>query len=89
MEGKYTFVVKEDDDNVSVCITDGGKYHGVVYKYGVVSVPEKENPDGTLQFRFEYDIVDNYNVPKEEFNDEFLISLATFWFILLRTKKRA
>ena len=23
------------------------------------------------QFRFEYDIVDNYNVPKEEFNDEF------------------
>ena len=71
MEGKYTFVVKEDDDNVSVCITDGGKYHGVVYKYGVVSVPEKENADGTLPFRFEYDIVDNYDVPKEEFNDEF------------------
>ena len=71
MEGKYTFVVKEDDDNVSVCITDGGKYHGVVYKYGVVSVPEKENPDGTLPFRFEYDIVDNYDVPKEEFNDDF------------------
>ncbi len=68
---KYTFVAREDDDLASVCITDGGKYHGVVYKYGVVSVPEKENADGTLPFRFEYDIVDNYNIPKEEFNEEF------------------
>ena len=36
-----------------------------------MSIPEKENADGTLPFRFEYDIVDNYNVPKEEFNEEF------------------
>ena len=64
MEGKYTFVAREDDDVVSVCITDGGKY-------GAVSIPEQENPDGTLPFRFEYDIVDNYNIPREEFNDEF------------------
>ena len=71
MEGKYTFVAREDDDVGSVCITDGGKYHGVVYKYGAVSIPEQENPDGTLPFRFEYDIVDNYNIPREEFNDEF------------------
>ena len=54
---KYTFVARENDDVASVCITDGGKYHGVVYKYGVVSVPEEENADGTLPFRFEYDIV--------------------------------
>ena len=36
MEGKYTFVAREDDDVVSVCITDCGKYHGVVYKYGTI-----------------------------------------------------
>ena len=71
MEGKYTFVAKEDDDLASVCITDHGKYHGVVYKYGVVSVAEEENEDGTLPFRFEYDIVDNYGVSKEEFGEEF------------------
>jgi|TARA_R110002167_G_scaffold221427_1_gene426191 hypothetical protein len=71
MEGKYTFVAKEDDDLASVCITDHGKYHGVVYKYGVVSVAEKENENGTLPFRFEYDIVDNYGVSKEEFGEEF------------------
>ena len=71
MEGKYTVVAKEDDDLASVCITDHGKYHGVVYKYGVVSVAEKENENGTLPFRFEYDIVDNYGVSKEEFGEEF------------------
>jgi hypothetical protein len=71
MEGKYTFVAKEDDDLASICITDRGKYHGVVYKYGVVSVAEKENEDGTLPFKFEYDIVDNYNIPREEFGEEF------------------
>ena len=71
MKGKYTFVAKEDDDLASICITDNGKYHGVVYKYGVVSVAEKENEDGTLPFKFEYDIVDNYNIPREEFDGEF------------------
>ena len=71
MEGKYTFVVKEDDDNVSVCITDGGKYDGVVYKYGVVSVAEEENPNGTLNFQFEYDIVDSNGHKKEYFRDDF------------------
>ena len=71
MKGKYTFVSKKDDDLASICITDNGKYHGVVYKYGVVSVAEEENEDGTLPFRFEYDIVDNYGVSKDEFGEEF------------------
>jgi hypothetical protein len=71
MKGKYTFVAKEHDDFAAICITDNGKYHGVVYKYGVVSVAEKENEDGTLPFKFEYDIVDNYNIPREEFDGEF------------------
>ena len=71
MKDKYTFVVKDGDDVSSICITNNGKYHGVVYKYGVVSVAEKENEDGTLPFKFEYDIVDNYNIPREEFDGEF------------------
>jgi len=65
MKGKYTFVAKEHEDLASICITDRGKYHGVV------SVAEEENEDGTLPFKFEYDIVDNYNIPREEFGDEF------------------
>ena len=88
MEGKYTFVARENDDVASVCITDGGKYHGVVYKYGVVSIPEKENADGTLPFRFEYDIVDNIMFRKRSSMKSFLNSLVIYWLILLRTKKR-
>tara|TARA_R110000823_G_scaffold950_1_gene3850 strand:+ start:642 stop:944 length:303 start_codon:yes stop_codon:yes gene_type:complete len=71
MKGKYTFVAKEHDDLASICITDNGKYHGVVYKYGVVSVAEKENEDGTLPFKFEFDIIDNYGLQKEKFDENF------------------
>ena len=67
---KFVYVTTKEQDQTCIGIKEG-KYHGVVYKYGVVSIPEKENADGTLPFRFEYDIVDNYNVPKEEFNEEF------------------
>jgi|TARA_R110000744_G_scaffold113666_1_gene212841 hypothetical protein len=71
MKGKYTFVAKEGDDLASICITNNGKYHGVVYKYGVVNVAEKEDENGNLPLRFEYDIVDNYGVSREEFDKEF------------------
>ena len=70
IKDRYTFVT--DSKNPWTCIgIKGGKFDGVVYKYGKVTLPEKENEDGTLPFQFEYDIVDNYNVPKEEFNEEF------------------
>lgn len=73
MRDKYTFVTTEEegDDLASICITNDGKYHGVVYKYGVVSVDEEEDEDGKLPLHFEYDIVDNCGVPKEEFDEEF------------------
>jgi len=71
MKGKYTFVAKEGDDLASICIINNGKYHGVVYKYGVVNVAEKEDENGNLPLRFEYDIVDNYGVSREEFDKEF------------------
>ena len=71
MRDNYTFVAKEGDDVSSICITNNGKYHGVVYKYGVVSVNEEEDEDGNLPLRFEYDIVDNCGVSKEEFDEEF------------------
>ena len=70
MKGKYTFVSKKDDDLASICITDNGKYHGVVYKYGKVSFGE-ETKDGSMPFQFKYDILDNNGIPREQFNDEF------------------
>ena len=86
MKGKYTFVSKKDDDLASICITDNGKYHGVVYKYGVVSVAEEENEDGTLPFRFEYDIVDNYGVSKDEFGEEFFTLMGDILVHIIDTQ---
>ena len=72
IKDKYTFVSKVDDKWASVCIK-GGKFDGVIYKYGKVSIPEEENKneDGTLPFHFEYDIVDNVGISREEFNEDF------------------
>ena len=69
------FVSQVEDEWASVCIK-GGKFDGVIYNYGKVSVPKKENDDGTLPFRFEYNIIDNVGISREEFGEEFFILLG-------------
>ena len=75
IKDKYTFVSKVDDKWASVCIK-GGKFDGVIYKYGKVSVSKEENEDGTLPFQFEYDIIDNVGISREEFNEDFFILIG-------------
>ena len=61
---KYTFVENKEKTWQAVGLTkDAGKYQGVVYKYGKVSLGE-ETKDGNLPFRFEYDILDNNMIPR-------------------------
>ena len=75
IKSKYIFVSQEEDEWASVCIK-GGKFDGVIYNYGKVSVPKKENDDGTLPFRFEYNIIDNVGISREEFGEEFFILIG-------------
>ena len=72
IKNKYTFVSQKEDQWASIMITEG-KFKDVIYKYGKVSIPEEEdeNADGTLPFQFEYDIVDNVGIPREEFTEDF------------------
>ena len=72
IKDRYMFVSREDEDFASIMIKDG-KFKDVIYNYGKVSIPEEDNlnEDGTLPFRFEYTIVDNVGIPREEFNEEF------------------
>ena len=70
LKDKYTFVSKVDDKWASLCIR-GGEFDGVIYKYGKVSVSEEENEDGTLSFQFQYDIIDNVGISREDFDEEF------------------
>ena len=65
----YTYITTKSEDMQCIGIKKG-KFHGVVYKYGKVSLGE-ENSNGTLPFRFEYDILDSNLIPRESFNDEF------------------
>ena len=64
----YTYITTKNEDMQCVGIKKG-KYHGVVYKYGKVSLG-KENAAGYLPFKFEFDILDNNLIPKEEFGEE-------------------
>ena len=72
IKDRYTFVSQENEDFASIMIKDG-KFKDVIYNYGKVSIPEEDNlnEDGTLPFRFEYTIIDNVGVPREEFDEEF------------------
>jgi len=54
-----------------VCITNGGEFDGVIYKYGAVTIPSGFNEEGNLPFKFEFDIIDNYGLQKEKFDENF------------------
>ena len=68
----YMFVSQENEDFASIMIKDG-KFKDVIYNYGKVSIPEEDNlnDDGTLPFSFEYTIIDNVGIPRENFGEDF------------------
>ena len=66
---KFVYVESKSQDQTCIGIK-GGKFAGVVYKYGKVSFGE-DNPDGTKPLQFEYDIVDNNGIQREQFGEEF------------------
>ena len=72
IKDRYMFVSREDEDFSSIMIKDG-KFKDVIYNYGKVSIPEEDNlnEDGTLPFSFEYTIIDNVGIPRENFEEDF------------------
>ena len=64
----YVFVESKSQDQTWIGIK-GGKFAGVIYKYGNVSLGE-ETEDGNMPFKFEFDIIDNNSVPRENFGDD-------------------
>ena len=68
IKDQYVFITNKDQEMQCIGIRKG-KFEGVVYRYGKVALGE-ETKDGNLPFRFEYDILDNNMIPREEFDDE-------------------
>jgi len=77
IKNRYMFVSQENKDFSSIMIKDG-KFKDVIYNYGKVSIPEEDNlnEDGTLPFRFEYTIIDNVGIPRENFGEDFFILIG-------------
>ena len=72
IKDRYMFVSRENEDFASIMIK-GGKFKDVIYNYGKVSIPEEDNlnEDGTLPFRFEYNIIDNVGISRDNFGEDF------------------
>ena len=60
-------------DQTCIGLTDETDYHGVIYKYGQVTIPDENKllDNEHLQLQFKYDILENNGIPKEKFGDEF------------------
>ena len=75
IKDSYQYIARKDDTWTSIGIR-GGKFDGVVYKYGKVTLPEEETPKGDLPFKFEYDILDPYGLKQEDFDNFKNLSLS-------------
>ena len=67
---KFVYVESRSQDQTCIGIK-GGKFAGVVYKYGKVSFGKEEDENGNLPLQFQYDIVDNNGIPREQFDEDF------------------
>ena len=73
---KFVFLNSDAYPNQTcIGLTSETDFHGVVYKYGKVTLPEQivdgEVEEKGLPFKFEYDILENNGIPKENFGDDF------------------
>ena len=66
----WEYVSREGDAQASVLLRGNHKFSGVIYSYGRISVPEPTS-DGFAQLSFDYNIEDNNNIPRDEFDEEF------------------
>ena len=72
IKDQYTFVTDKKENWQCVGIRTG-RFEGVIYKYGKVTIPEppEEDYQGDLPLKFEYDIVDTNGLPGEWFDESF------------------
>ena len=84
MTEKYKFVSREGDKWASILI-DSGKYNGVIYQYGKVSVPKEENEDGNMPLVFKYTIVEFNSHTDESLKEteEFTTTIGDILVVIL------
>ena len=71
---KFVFLNSDAHPNQTcIGLTGETEYHGVVYRYGEVTIPDEAelNENNLLNLKFKYDILENNGIPKEKFGDDF------------------
>ena len=71
---KFVFLNSDTyPDQTCIGLTEDTDYHGVIYKYGEVAIPDENKllDNEHLQLKFKYDILENNGIPKENFGDDF------------------
>lgn len=72
-------------DQTCIGLTDETDYHGVIYKYGEVAIPDENKllDNEHLQLKFKYDILENNGIPKENFGDDFFKLLGDILYHII------
>jgi len=67
----YTFVENKEKTWSGIGLTEkAGKYQGVVYEYGKVSIVENEEKT-SASLQFEWNMLDSNGLPKDMIGDDF------------------
>jgi|TARA_B110000438_G_scaffold302141_1_gene358935 hypothetical protein len=85
IKSKYKIISRKEDETASILII-GGYYDDVIYEYGAVSLPDKENEDGTMPLKFEYNIIENVGIEKENFDKEFFNLIGDILVDIINSK---
>ena len=86
---KFVFLESVDHpDQTCIGLTEETDYHGVVYKYGEVTIPDEKTLDENqhLRLKFKYDILDNNGIPREKFGDEFFKLIGDILYHIIITQ---
>ena len=87
MKDKFVYVESRSQDQTCIGIK-GGKFAGVVYKYGRVSFGKEEDENGNLPLQFQYDIVDNNGIPRESFGDDFFNLIGDILVVVMEEQTK-
>lgn len=72
---KYAFVTDKDEQWTMIGLK-GGRFDGVIYKYGEVKIIEPQTEDEEPVLQFDWEIVDSNGLPKKAMDDEFFSLLG-------------
>ena len=86
---KFLFLESVDyPDQTCIGLTEETDYHGVVYKYGEVTIPDEKTLEANdhLRLKFKYDILDNNGILRENFGDEFFKLIGDILYHIIITQ---